>query len=284
VNVYFAHSSDSGNSFSAPNLRVNSAVPGDQLGPDIAYHGGTVYTTYFNTTDLLNSDIYFNRSDDFGRSWLGSEVMVNLVGEASAIDPKIAVASPENVGIVWAVNLYHASRFDLFFSRSHNSGDAWSEALQVNDDGQGSYQHGQPALTFGPETDANISFFDHREGEPHIYFASERTTGVPDNGVSPEEIFLLGSYPNPCNSTAKIIYRLPRAGSSSKLSVRVFDPTGRLILTLLDGETSRKFGGEANHICWDGKDNSGVPLSSGVYLLKLTCDRIEETSKITLIK
>lgn len=284
VNIYFAHSSDSGNSFSIPNLPVNSAIPGDQLRPDIAYHGGTIYVTYFNTTDLLNSDIYFNRSDDFGHSWLQSEVMVNPVGETSAVDPKIAVSSPENVGVAWAVNLYHASTFDLFFSRSHTNGDTWSEALQVNDDGQGSYQHGEPALIFGPEAGVNISFFDYREGEPHIYFASEKTTGVPDGCASPKEIFLLGSYPNPFNSTAEIIYRLPRVGSSSKLSVRVFDPTGRLIRTLLDGETPRELGGGTNRICWDGKDNSGVPLSSGVYLLKLKCDRLEETLKITLIR
>gem|GEM_PF-3684504 len=288
INIYFAHSGDSGKTFSAPNHRVNSGIPGDQMSPDIVCYDSTIYVTYSNRTSEVNCDIYFNRSTDLGHTWLQPEVMVNASGDYDAVSPRIVVPSRDDIGIVWAVNLYDSSFYDVFFSRSYSNGDTWSHPSQVNDDGQGLFQHGEPALAFNPEVGASISFFDCREGEPHIYFASERATGVSDDDsksyLSPRQICRIESFPNPFNSTTKIIYRLPNLRSSSKHSLKIYDLTGRLVRTLFDGQFSVDSAGGVNQISWDSRDDGGGQVGSGLYFLKLECDKVEQTTKMALIK
>jgi hypothetical protein len=288
INVYFAHSGDSGKTFSAPNQRVNSGIPGDQMCPDIAWHDSTLWVTYSNKTSEVNGDIYFNRSGDMGHTWLQTEVMVNPSGDNDAASPRIAMVSGEDIGIVWTANLYDSSSYDLFFSRSGDNGDTWSGPSQVNDDGQGLFQHGAPALAFSSEVGACVSFFDYREGEPHIYFASQRAAGVSDddsrNYLSPRQVSRIESFPNPFNSTTKIIYQLPNLRSSSKQSLKIYDLSGRLVRTLFDHRVSGKFGGESGEISWDGRDDGGEPVGSGLYFLKLECDKVAQTTTVALIK
>jgi len=235
-----------------------------------------------------NPRLSWKCSTDLGHTWLEAEVMVNAAGDTHAVSPRIVVPSRDDIGIVWAVNLYDASFYDLFFSRSHSNGDSWSHPAQVNDDGQGSFQHGEPALGFNLEAGASISFFDYRDGEPHIYFASETTTGVSDgyskSYLFPPEISLVGNFPNPFNSTTEIIYQLSPPRSSSKHSLRVYDLTGRLIRTLLDGQVSGNSAGGVKQVSWDGRDDHGGQVDSGLYFLKLECGTLEQTGKTVFIK
>jgi len=323
--IFFTCSRNNGNRWLMPNVRVDDGTISTKGPPDIAvdlegnlfvvwgddrrggcldvfssFSGnwglswsdpdldGTIYVVYSNRTSGVNCDVYFNRSTDLGHTWLQAEVMVNPSGDNDAVSPGITVVSEGDIGIVWAVNLYNFSLYDLFFSRSGNNGDTWSRPSQVNDDGQGLFQHGEPVLVFNPEVRASISFFDCREGEAHVYFASERTTGVSDDDsksyLSPGQTCWVESFPNPFNSTTQIIYRLPNLRSSSKHSLKIYDLTGRLVRTLFSGQISGNSAGTANQISWDSRDEGGQQVGSGLYFLKLECDKVEQTTKVVLIK
>ncbi len=84
--------------------------------------------------------------------------------------------------------------------------------------------------------------------QPSIQWA----TPVPE-----AQSFSLGSFPNPFNPSTRIAYTMPRAGH---LSLKVFDLKGRLVKTLIDQhqETS-------GHVVWDGVDDRGHKVGSGVY-------------------
>ncbi len=75
--------------------------------------------------------------------------------------------------------------------------------------------------------------------------------------VPAAESFAVDSYPNPFNPSTKIAFTMPRAGH---LSLKVFDVKGRLVKTLIDQhqETS-------GHVVWDGVDDRGQKVGSGVY-------------------
>ncbi|MFC1509027.1 T9SS type A sorting domain-containing protein [Candidatus Omnitrophota bacterium] len=83
--------------------------------------------------------------------------------------------------------------------------------------------------------------------------------------------------PNPFNAGTVIKYELRRAGT---LSLRIFDMLGREISVLEQGERSR-----GNHTAfWNGRNSSGMPVSSGVYFYRLEAGRQAETRRMTLVR
>ncbi len=83
--------------------------------------------------------------------------------------------------------------------------------------------------------------------------------------------------PNPTRGDTRIVYMLPEAG---EVNVRVFDPTGRLVRTLVEG---RLQGGE--HVTeWDGRRDDGELAASGVYYLRLEAPNATPHRTLVLIQ
>ena len=84
--------------------------------------------------------------------------------------------------------------------------------------------------------------------------------------------------PNPFRGETVVTLRTPRR---SRSSVRVYDVAGRLVRTLHDAPLDP---GE-REISWDGTNEAGVRVSSGVYLLALESDdHALETAKLVLLR
>lgn len=90
------------------------------------------------------------------------------------------------------------------------------------------------------------------------------TVTVTGAGNTPEPLTLsLGpNIPNPFNPTTRIPFVVPSAG---RTRLAIYDVSGALVRVLLDQELPAG----ANEAAWDGKDASGAPVSSGVYLCRL---------------
>lgn len=83
--------------------------------------------------------------------------------------------------------------------------------------------------------------------------------------------------PNPFGATTEIPFVMPSAG---RVSIRVFDVSGRLVRTLVDGERAAGVG----RATWDGRDASGRPLPAGIYFAKLTALGVESTARIMKLR
>jgi hypothetical protein len=103
-------------------------------------------------------------------------------------------------------------------------------------------------------------------------------TGVAEisNGV-PREFLLLQNYPNPFNPSTTIQYALPK---ELLVTLRVFDIQGRQIATLADGKQSP--GTYAYR--WNGRDDRGASLSSGVYFYVVRAGEYSATKKMVFLK
>ncbi|MFC1719359.1 FlgD immunoglobulin-like domain containing protein, partial [Candidatus Poribacteria bacterium] len=89
---------------------------------------------------------------------------------------------------------------------------------------------------------------------------------------------LLQNYPNPLNPDTWIPYRL---AGDSKASMTIYDSTGQIVKTLDLGH--RKAGYHTTH--WDGKDDSGQSLASGVYFCVLKVDDgFSDIKKMALLR
>jgi len=93
---------------------------------------------------------------------------------------------------------------------------------------------------------------------------------VTDNSLSagdaksgiPETYQLHNNYPNPFNPSTTILYDLPY---QSRVTLKVYSILGQEVRTLLDGDENAGF----RSIQWNGRDNNGMQVSSGVYFFRI---------------
>lgn len=119
---------------------------------------------------------------------------------------------------------------------------------------------------FYPETVHELA------NETAILFAPgyNHITGIDDVVISSTE--LIGNYPNPFNPETKIQFKL--AENSDNVSLKVYNIKGDLVKTLYKG----KLGKGIHSFNWNGTDNFGKSISSGLYFCNL---KVSETTFIT---
>jgi hypothetical protein len=93
----------------------------------------------------------------------------------------------------------------------------------------------------------------------------------------PLENGLAQNYPNPFNPTTTIRYS---ARARSHVSIRIYNVAGQLVRTLVDGVTTPG----VHDVVWNGRDNAGEPVSSGVYLYRMVAGDYTRTRKMVVIK
>ncbi|MBM3321279.1 MAG: T9SS type A sorting domain-containing protein [Candidatus Eisenbacteria bacterium] len=98
-----------------------------------------------------------------------------------------------------------------------------------------------------------------------------------EGGVIPRREVLSANRPNPFNPSTSLVMRLDKASAGS---VSVFDAGGRLVRTLSGGVLPA---GETE-IVWDGTDDRGSPVRSGVYFVRLDAGDQTLARKVSLVR
>lgn len=112
--------------------------------------------------------------------------------------------------------------------------------------------------------------------------ASVKITDIP-TGIDAEEnplpasFQLFQNYPNPFNPTTTISYRLPVKGD---VQLTIYDQLGRQIRKLVNQTQSSG----SHRIEWNGLDDNGNEVSSGIYIYQLKSNRLAENRKMVLIR
>jgi len=109
------------------------------------------------------------------------------------------------------------------------------------------------------------------------YLVSQSPGAVGGESPSVTRPQLGQNVPNPFNPTTRIAYTL---ASAEDIKLRFFDSQGRAVRTLVDG---RREAGE-HAVTWDGRDDSGQPLPSGVYYYELVGAALSEARKAIILK
>ncbi len=98
-----------------------------------------------------------------------------------------------------------------------------------------------------------------------------------DESEIPRDYSLVGNFPNPFNPTTTIVYHLPEC---TDVTIEVFDMIGRSVKVLYSG--TQKPGEYL--LNWDGTNNNGSKVSSGVYFYKMKTNAYTSTKKMILLK
>jgi len=83
--------------------------------------------------------------------------------------------------------------------------------------------------------------------------------------------------PNPFNPRTEVSFELARAG---RATVQVYDPRGRLVSQLVDGSLAAG----QHRVVWDGTDEQGRRVGSGVYFVLLRAGEATDVGKVMLVK
>ena len=101
----------------------------------------------------------------------------------------------------------------------------------------------------------------------------------------PRVYSLAQNYPNPFNPATEISYAIPSlvdgvAVSSTPVTLQIFDIRGRVVRSLV---SARQAPGSYS-ARWDGKNDRGVSVNSGVYFYRLQTDHFKQTRKMMMVK
>lgn len=104
-------------------------------------------------------------------------------------------------------------------------------------------------------------------------FSSHGLSAVPPSAVALD----LQSHPNPFNPTTTVSYDI---GQPGYLELRIFDLRGALVRTLIAAEVAQARG----EAIWDGGDDKGRPVVSGVYFVRAVAHGQAQVMKVAVIK
>ena len=101
---------------------------------------------------------------------------------------------------------------------------------------------------------------------------------IKGEGELPKTIALHQNYPNPFNSTTLISYQL--SAVSGPVTLQVYNILGQEVKTLVDAHQRPDF----YTVHWDGRDNQGNEVPSGIYLYRLKAKGYSTTRPMVLLR
>lgn len=127
-------------------------------------------------------------------------------------------------------------------------------------------------------TEFNTSEFSARFAIPRST-AKTSMSELDENKSIPESFQLSQNYPNPFNPSTTIRFALPD-GPAVLTSLKIYSLRGQLVRTLIDQYRSAGFYNEI----WDGKNESGVSVASGIYQYVLKAGTFQQARRMILLK
>ncbi|MFZ5518573.1 MAG: endo-1,4-beta-xylanase [Candidatus Zhuqueibacterota bacterium] len=177
----------------------------------------------------------------------------------------------------WSIKPNGLAYKDLVFNR-------WWSNFQGNTDSQGKFQGrgflGSYEIKVIHHDSTFSKTFDLEKNSNEVIFqlkpefsTSIRATDSNHWG----EFMLQQNYPNPFNATTAIVYVLPRDGF---VNLSIYNLLGKTVRCLVNRSLSA-----GRYISnWDGADESGNNVASGLYLCKLESEFFQKINKMTLLK
>ena len=111
---------------------------------------------------------------------------------------------------------------------------------------------------------------------------SASTVGVdaPGLGEIAASISMHQNYPNPFSQSTTIAFELSDGNAGARTTLSVFDLTGRRVRTLVDATLEPG----SHSAVWDGRDEAGRPVASGVYFYRVRSGNTSTARTLTLVK
>lgn len=135
-----------------------------------------------------------------------------------------------------------------------------------------------------PSHELMFVYNEYVDGVPHVRDLTPEFVGGQvslnartPNLALPTEFSLSQNVPNPFNPSTQVSFALPTA---AKVNLSIYNVLGQHVKTLVD--TDMRAGYQT--VTWDGTDNTGHTVASGVYFYKLNAGDFTATKKMLMLK
>jgi uncharacterized delta-60 repeat protein len=257
--------------------RYNGPANSDDEVRDMAIdNSGNVYVTggSYNETDEDWLTIKYLPNGDTG--WVRR---YNGPGNGNDRAEALAVDGSGNV-YVTGRSLVSGANYDYTTIKYLPDGDS---AWVIRYDGPVSGSDGAVAIAVDDSGNVYVTGRSNGSGGWDDFCTIKYVQGVtgiwdePGSEERPSEFDLSQNYPNPFNPTTNIEFTLSKSGL---VILQIYDVLGREVRTLVSEELSSGY----KSVIWDGKNEDGKDVASGVYFYQLKVDDFSEPKKMLLLK
>lgn len=257
------------------------AAPAGQTNPQIAPDGrGGAVITWEDNRDggSTGLDIYAQRIDSGCIRYWGDTGVAVCTGSEDQVSPYITSDGDGAAVITW-VHEINVSESDIYARVVNSGGTPQGSASGVPLCTASGIQY-IPRITTDGTGGGIVCWTDSRSGTSADIYASRicynGATGIDSPDVRGGS-HLTQNYPNPFNPSTTVRFNLPQ---KQFVNLAVYSADGRLVATLVN--ESRSAG--PHEIEWDGRDDLGREVSSGVYFYRLEAGSIKESKRMVLVK
>ena len=255
-------------------ILINNAEDKGSAGWDTTYGWGYVDldSTYAHR-DYVTGTLDNNDTSDYFQGTMSQGQRATLVWNRHVVyngaNPPTTVRSLTNL------NLYlYDSNSALIDSSTE---DAQKNVEQVSYDSQGSETVTIEVRLIG-SLPTGVSSESYAVAVPAVFQESGAPKQVSEGFRGPRSFALSQNYPNPFNATTVVTFELPEA---SRVKLEVYNTSGQKLRTLVD-EKQMKRGRHA--VRWEGKNQKGQEVASGVYFYRFTAGDFTTTRKMVLLR
>ena len=235
-------------------------LPINKIDPFISYINENHFWVYNGDFDQLSYLYTFDIAD-------GSIKLLKFFNEASTLHYLNGILT--NIG-----SLSNRERFNYseFFTIENN------ELRQIGSKNFGNRFTDNGYQYFFPEVNKMVLV---ALGGIWVYDFEIEVVSEGDTVVARGESGLIGNFPNPFNPETSIKYQV--SGIEEQfVQIQVYNIRGQRVRTLLDG--NREFGAGEHSVVWDGTDDSGRSLGSGVYFYRMQAGEDVSVRRMLLMK
>lgn len=232
------------------------------------YHSGWVWRDDFL---FIDDELAMDPAPDITVWLVHDSWAIARIGEFS--DASSTVHNSYVVGDFLISAYYTAglSVLDLTLPFAPVPADAYDTTTLV---GEGIYQGAWGVYPFSP---AGHIFVSDRSNGLFVFDLVKSPTGVPMPDAAEAPYKLAQNRPNPFNPATTIGFRIPDAAD---VELTIYDAGGHRVRRLLRGAQ----GAGDHEVTWDGRDDGGNRVGSGVYFYRLRSGGFDQTKRLVLLK
>ena len=226
-----------------------------------AFQTGEIWNLYFDDNNTLWIGNLFGLVSFDGQNWVNHNNNLPILNDGYC-SPVVSTTMDE-YGRIWHGTLGGIVLFDgdnvEFFNRSNSPLPSdWTMYISSNLNGR--MWVGTPATGL------------------YTFTYSEGSTSIDNSMVNEYGVLSLQNYPNPFNPSTTISFSI---NETDRVALDIYNVKGQKVNTLINNQIMET---GAHNVIWNGRDDTGRAVGSGVYFYKLSYRGQELTRRMMLIK